>query len=138
MRLSNNQGSKDYTSKVVKTIPQDLNSLKAPRVKEKWGRIIMSDFECPYCSSEIEPNYDNREPDKDYQDECESCGKKFVYSIRYITQYHSSKADCLNGGEHDWKPIVGIPREYFENKRRCSMCAKEITLKPEEVKNGNL
>lgn len=30
--------SKDYTSKVVKTIPQDLNSQKAPRVKRKMAK----------------------------------------------------------------------------------------------------
>jgi len=90
----------------------------------------MSYCYCPYCHQEIEEPYlDEPSIDTTYEHECEKCGKKFVFTIDFSIDYNESKADCLNGGEHDWKPICGCPEEVFKNRRRCSMCDKEITLK---------
>jgi len=87
----------------------------------------MSELECPYCNCEVEQNED-REPGVLHEKECPHCGKNFVYSIEYYPSFTASAAPCLNGGEHDYQPIAGIPAEYFENKRRCSYCDREVEV----------
>lgn len=90
----------------------------------------MGYFICPYCNKEIEEPYvEEPSVDETYKHECEECGKNFVFTLDFSIDYDEKKADCLNGGEHDWKPICGYPEEFYKNKRRCSMCDKEINLK---------
>lgn len=90
---------------------------------------MSKDLECPYCEKWQEPSPDNRDVDVPYEHECEFCEKNFQYTIEYTASYDSSKADCLNGSPHDYQEIRGFPKEYFANKRRCSMCDDEITIK---------
>lgn len=85
---------------------------------------------CPYCEAEIEPCEESREPCSDIQIECGECEKTFIYQIEYDPCYYERKADCLNGGDHDYRPIVGAPAEYFEKRLRCWDCRHE-TLKTE-------
>lgn len=97
----------------------------------------MGYFICPYCNKECEADSELRNPSENYEHECEHCEKNFVYTIDYDIIYYEEKADCLNGGKHNYEKICGYPRELFENKRRCSMCDKEITINDansEEVK----
>ncbi len=96
----------------------------------------MRDIECPYCGAEWDWGGDPLDQDEEVEEECEECGKSFMVTCNYSVSYDCNKADCLNGAEHDWRPIVGIPKEYFENKRRCSMCGKEITLGTTETKDN--
>lgn len=94
----------------------------------------MSYFNCPYCNESLPEPDDCNEQDKEYEEKCSKCLKNFVFNVSYSKDYSEHKANCLNGAEHDYKEINGYPKEYFENKRRCSMCSKEIVIK--EVKNN--
>jgi uncharacterized Zn-finger protein len=85
-------------------------------------------LDCPYCGKEVEDNSDSKEQDTPHEAECPHCNMSFVYYIEYYPSYTSVKAPCLNGGKHDYKPICGIPEEYFRNKRRCSYCENEIEI----------
>lgn len=86
----------------------------------------MDKLECPYC--EVELGNEEQEPNEVHERECDNCGKNFVYTIEYDPNYSASKADCLNDGEHDYQPIHGYPKEFYENRRRCSMCSDQIVL----------
>lgn len=96
----------------------------------------MNDLYCPYCDAELGNHFDDRhEPNVNYEHKCSECGKNFIYSLEYYPSFTANKADCLNGAEHDYKEICGYPKEYFENKRRCTMCGKEITLQTTDLKD---
>lgn len=91
----------------------------------------MVDFNCPYCGEDLGHPDDCKETDQTYDWTCDKCNKKFVFTLNYSVDFTTSKADCLNGGEHNYTKIVGYPTEYFENKRRCIMCDKEILVSKE-------
>lgn len=94
----------------------------------------MSYLECPYCEHDCGDHFDDcYEQDVEYEHECQECGKNFIYIIEYSPNFTGHKADCLNGSDCDFQPICGYPKEYFENKRRCSMCSKEITVENDAV-----
>ena len=84
---------------------------------------------CPYCDAEVEICHDDGfgyAEDETYQYECDSCGKHFVFTTS-ISFYHSAeKAECLNGGEHEYKESITYPRRY--TKLFCSMCGDEKPL----------
>lgn len=84
---------------------------------------------CPYCDSEVEICHDDGfgyEESQTYQYECPECEKNFVFTTS-IHFYHSAeKADCLNGGEHDYKETATFPRRYTQLV--CTMCGDEKPL----------
>ena len=84
---------------------------------------------CPYCDSEVEICHDDGfgyAEDETHKYECPDCGKNFVFTTS-IHFYHSAdKAECLNGGEHDYKETMTVPRRY--TKLRCTMCDDEKPL----------
>jgi len=89
----------------------------------------MNSLHCPYCDEDLGSSVDDyHESDTYYEHECLKCGKNFTFTISYDPYFSSYKADCLNGEEHDFKEIIGVPKEYFKNRRRCSMCSKEIVV----------
>jgi uncharacterized protein with PIN domain len=88
-------------------------------------------MDCPYCDGEVEAPEESNESGVPYENECPHCGKNFIFYIEWWPSYSPSKAPCLNGKPHNYIPIIGVPKEYFENKRRCSYCADEITLAKE-------
>jgi hypothetical protein len=88
----------------------------------------MNAIDCPYCEAELPEDSDCREQDIPYETECPHCGKSFIYYIEYYPSYTSYKAPCLNGEPHDYQPVIGFPKEYYEKMRRCSFCSKEIEL----------
>jgi hypothetical protein len=83
-------------------------------------------IECPYCKAEQPAPDDCDDPSVNYQHECGECGKSFIFTVDYTKDFYPEKADCLNGGEHDYKQIKGCPSEYFIGRKRCSMCDDEI------------
>jgi transposase-like protein len=99
---------------------------------------MSDDVECPYCGAEQEINHDDGYGYDDgdtHNQECPECGKTFTYTTSISFSYEVMKADCLNGGEHIWKPIRGCPSAYFDGQQRCSQCAEERdTMKPEDRK----
>lgn len=87
----------------------------------------MKDVECPYCGKWQEINHDDGygyEEDETFQQECDDCGKVFAYTTSVSYDHEASKADCLNGGKHNLKPVTHIPK-IFPNWVRCSDCGYE-------------
>ena len=83
----------------------------------------MSDIDCPYCGYSQEVNHDddaNYEESVTHQMDCYECEKTFVFTTCISFHYTPDKADCLNGGNHEFKPTCTIPRQYTE--MRCCMC----------------
>ena len=86
----------------------------------------MSDVECPYCGAEQEICHDDGfgyEEDRLHEMECCECEKTFVFTTSILFMYEPSKADCLNDGEHQFKPTGTVPRKY--TRMRCSECGLE-------------
>lgn len=91
-------------------------------------------LECPYCEHEIEDPEDCYKTDTCYEYECNNCNKTFTFFVEYSRNYNACKAPCLNGGDHDWKPRIGFPAEWFKDEFRCSYCKEEKTIKEKEGK----
>lgn len=90
------------------------------------------DLECPYCEAELEICHDDGfgyEEGVKHQMECDHCGKSFVFETSISFYYEPEKADCLNDGNHDFKPTRTYPKEFIEME--CSMC--DDRRKPTEI-----
>lgn len=88
---------------------------------------------CPYCGEEVEINHDDGygySEDEVYQQECGYCDKTFVYTTYIHFSYNLHKADCLNGGEHKWKPSITFPKEY--TRMYCTECDESRGLTDSE------
>lgn len=95
----------------------------------------MNDVECPYCNKGQEINHDDGygyKEDEVYQQQCDDCGKYFTYTTSIIFHYNTEKADCLNGGEHDYVRRITCPREY--TMMYCTMCDDERKPTEDEMK----
>lgn len=94
----------------------------------------MNNLYCPYCDHDCGDYFeDMHKSDEEYEWECNKCGKNFIFIIEYYANFSGHKADCLNGGEHKWKKICGVPVEAFENRRRCADCGKEKKINSDDV-----
>jgi len=92
----------------------------------------MSDkLTCPYCEKLNDIPDDCHEQDEQFETECEECEKVFGFTVSYIRCTMEYILPCANGGEHDFKQIIGAPREHFVNRFRCSHCGEERTINPE-------
>lgn len=91
----------------------------------------MKDIECPYCGHEQEEPDDCYEPNTNYEVECNKCEKVFHARCEYTRYWDTSPTPCLNDGKHDWKPLrgIGMPDEYYAERRRCSYCDDVKELK---------
>ena len=87
---------------------------------------------CPYCNNEIEINHDDDYGygDEKYEQQCGKCNKYFVYETTIIIEHELSKADCLNGAEHDFKPSKTFPLQF--TKMVCSVCGESRNMTKEE------
>ena len=88
----------------------------------------MHDVECPYCGRDVEINTDDGyglEEDQTYQQECEDCGKTFVYTTTILIVHHAEKAECLNGAPHNMRPVTCYP-PCWPDWVRCTACGEEI------------
>jgi len=87
----------------------------------------MEDVECPYCENWQEINHDDSygySEDETYEQECGDCDKVFSYTTSMHFYYDAKKADCLNGGGHDWKKTIILPR-HWPDARHCMACGKK-------------
>lgn len=83
------------------------------------------DIKCPYCEHEQDICHDDGygyEESIAHQQQCGKCNKHFVFYTSISFYYEVEKADCLNGGEHDWKPTRTYPKEFTDME--CNMCEK--------------
>lgn len=90
----------------------------------------MRDTECPYCGADVNINHDDGygyEEGDQHQQECE-CGKMFTYFTAIHFTYKAYKADCLNGGEHNYCKTDTYPHEFA--RMRCKECGCEKPLTP--------
>jgi transcription elongation factor Elf1 len=86
----------------------------------------MADFECPYCYKQLSsPEYYGTEQETYIPYQCDNCDKHFVYCWVASVNFETFCAPCLNGAEHSWRKIIGIPKEHFANRLRCEDCGKE-------------
>ena len=91
------------------------------------------DVICPYCNKAQEINHDDGHGYDEgclHQQECE-CGKIFTYTTSISFYYEAYKAECLNGGEHDYRPTNTYPPEF--TKMRCTICEDERRCTAEEM-----
>jgi endogenous inhibitor of DNA gyrase (YacG/DUF329 family) len=109
-----------------------------PRHHQHWQFTLQNnplipkpmDVECPYCEKELEIIHDDgygyQEGVKHHQ-ECPHCGKSFVFETIISVDYEVEKADCLNGGNHNYELTTTSPKEF--SKMECSMCgdARDLT-----------
>ena len=90
-----------------------------------------NDVNCPYCGHGQDICNDDGfgcEPDVRYEEECAACGKTFQFFPSYTVYYNAYKADCLNGGDHDYSG-VSYRMPMAPDMRVCSTCDHEIPLK---------
>lgn len=93
----------------------------------------MSD-ECPYCGKEVEICHDDgygMQEDGVFSDTCHECGKTFAYTTSISVDHDLTKADCLNGDEHQYEATKTFPRRY--SKMRCNGCGDERPPTSEEA-----
>jgi len=108
---------------------------------EEFKYKYKDEITCPYCGEEYLDSQEignNTNEGNLGKQECDHCEKKFTASRNMSITYNSYLAPCLNGeGKHDWRPMIGIPKEYFKDKFRCYICGKEekrINTNQEEEK----
>ena len=97
---------------------------------------MSKDVECPYCGHEFEICHDDGHAsieDEIYHEQCPKCEKNFVFTICYHISYREYKADCLNGGEHDYQRTITFPPECA--RMRCTMCGDEKKPLPKYKKD---
>lgn len=83
------------------------------------------DVECPYCGEGQEINHDDGYGYDEYDihnQYCSHCDKYFVYTTSISFNYYPKKADCMNGADHDWKPVNTSP--YYPDAKECRICGK--------------
>ncbi len=98
----------------------------------------MKDMTCPYCEHDFDVCNDDGhgcDPSTNYEQECPACEKTFVFNVEYNPVYTEWKADCLNGGKHQWKhrPVEWIGQL---DRHVCSACSKEDLEGVEASKEG--
>lgn len=64
--------------------------------------------------------------DETHQQQCGHCEKTFTFTTAISYDYDVSKADCLNGAEHRFKPTCTFPKEF--SRLRCESCGEEKPL----------
>lgn len=91
------------------------------------------DISCPYCGQGQEINHDDGygyEEGSLHQQQCGNCHKTFTFTTSISFDYQAYKADCLNGGQHDYHPTRTVPKEC--TTMRCSLCEGERPLTDDE------
>lgn len=95
----------------------------------------MSDINCPYCNAEQEICHDDgygMEEGVRHEQECGVCEKTFVYETSISIYHEAFRADCLNGGAHNYAQTHTWPKEY--TMMACIVCEKERKPTEDEMK----
>lgn len=93
----------------------------------------MSDTTCPYCDAEVEINHDDGygyDECKTHQQDCRKCGKTFAYTTEISFHYETAKADCMNGGTHNYKEVKQYGWPEPRTLMRCTDCDHETLPLP--------
>jgi DNA-directed RNA polymerase subunit RPC12/RpoP len=89
----------------------------------------MSDIECPYCGHGYDHDEYDFVQDETWTEECPKCEKRFRVTGEWDPCFYERRADCLNGGEHDYQPVQSC---FYPDWVRCSMCDHDIKGKEED------
>jgi len=87
---------------------------------------MSDDVECPYCGEWQERCHDDGQgyaEDQIHDQQCSDCEKYFAFTTSIIYYYKSTKAPCMNGGEHNWRALSTYPVEY--TRMQCSYCDRK-------------
>lgn len=98
---------------------------------------MKNDMECPYCEADQEVCHDDGygySEDVMHEHTCSSCDKAFVFETFISFAYEPSKADFLNGAEHELEFRKSWPKEY--SRMGCKHCAHERRATPSEIEQG--
>lgn len=98
----------------------------------------MNYLHCPYCGYGYQISYEDGwglEEDKVYHDKCPICGKNFVFDTYFEIHHETSKADCLNGAEHDYVVKYRYSLDGKQEIQQCRVCGFE---KSQEINNDIL
>jgi len=87
---------------------------------------------CPYCDYSFDIGHYDKEAGDRYEQECYACNKYFAYEIEFHITTTTYKADCLNGGEHEWTTIPCYPE--FMTQRYCP-CGRSEFVHEEQWRN---
>lgn len=83
----------------------------------------MIKIQCPYCGYNNEHNFEQSEDGCAHETQCESCEKNFIFFVEWLPCFSTRKADCLNGGEHDWRNLLDEhSSRYYLFRRGCRQC----------------
>lgn len=97
----------------------------------------MSDLECPYCGADNDVCHDDGFGYAEgvyHEITCRSCDKNFVFQTSITFHYESSKADCLNGSEHNLKFRRSFPEQF--SSMICKDCDYERRATADEIAQG--
>lgn len=94
---------------------------------------INYDLECPYCGAGNEVCLDGQGYEEEINHEmmCESCKKNFTFQTSVSFYYEPSRADCLNGGQHE---LFELPSNEYNTRGviyfdRCKNCNYKSTYR---------
>ena len=93
----------------------------------------MKDAECPYCGADVEINHDDGygySEDQTHQQTCRECDKTFAYTTAISFHYETAQADCMNGGEHNYKEVKQYGWPEPRTLLRCLDCDHETQPLP--------
>lgn len=91
-------------------------------------------MKCPYCGADNDVCHDDGHgyaEDVPHKHDCYECDKHFVFFTSVSFYYEARKADCLNTGDHIWKPSFTLPIEF--TKGVCETCGLERKATPEDM-----
>lgn len=94
----------------------------------------MSDMECPYCGAGQEVCHDDGHGYTEgvrHEHTCSECEKTFVFQTHISFDYEPSKADCLNGADHELQFRKSWPSEY--SRMGCKHCDFERRATSDEI-----
>jgi len=94
----------------------------------------MKDIECPYCGEEQDIDHDDGKgygESERHQQQCSKCEKTFIFTTYISFSYTPYKAECLNGGDHEYYPTHTYPTEFTEME--CHLCGDRRKPTKEEM-----
>lgn len=94
---------------------------------------MKNDTTCPYCGYDVEINHDDGQGYEEgtlHRQDCKNCEMTFTFETTISFSYESYTADCLNGGEHDYRKTNTHPVKFA--RLRCRNCDHEKALPANE------
>lgn len=92
------------------------------------------DLECPYCGHGNDVCHDDGAGYDEgvfHEMECGYCEKYFTFQTSITFYYEPSKADCLNGGEHELKTRKRGTSNGIKYYSVCQNCEHETPTREE-------